>query len=221
MKAMILAAGKGTRLLPLTEKLPKPMIPISSEPLIVHQLRWLKRGGITDVVINLHHLGEQIRSHLGSGRQFGVSITYSEEEELLDTGGGIVNALSLLGDDEFVVLNGDVWTSFRFQRQLVEPQATIHLILVSRPETREHGDFGLNQHWVSRSEAPTSNTWVYSGIAYVNPSVFASESLRAFSLRDVIFKEVAEGRVSGEVFDGIWFDVGTHDALKRVRRLML
>ena len=221
MKAMILAAGKGTRLLPLTEKLPKPMIPISSEPLIVHQLRWLKRGGITDVVINLHHLGDQIRDYLGSGKQFGVKISYSEEEELLDTGGGIVKALPMLGEDEFVVLNGDIWTGFRFQRDIVEPSATIHLVLVPCPKSRSQGDFGLNECWVTRDTNSAENPWVYSGIAFVKPQVLFNQSVRPFSLRDVLFEEVSQNRVSGEIFDGIWFDIGTHEGLKQVRRLML
>ena len=220
-KAMILAAGKGTRLLPLTEKLPKPMIPISGEPLIVHQIRWLKRAGVRDVVVNLHHLGGQIRNHLGSGRQFGVSIAYSEERELLDTGGGIVKALPLLGDEPFIVMNADVWTGFRFAANVELKDATIHLVLVSVPEDREFGDFGLDGNKVVRHEERAKNTWVYSGIAYLDPKVFKRETVRRFSLRDILFREIAAGRVSGHVFEGIWFDVGTHEKLKRVRRLML
>lgn len=218
---MILAAGKGTRLLPLTEKLAKPMIPISSEPLIVHQLRWLKSGGITDVVINLHHLGDQIRSHLKSGRQFGMNISYSEEEKLLETGGGIVKALPLLGDDEFIALNGDVWTGYRFERSVDQLNSRIHLILVPKPASREFGDFGLQADMVTRSNQPRPDDWVYSGIAFIRPEVFQGEAVRPFSLRDVLFREIDQGHVTGEVFEGMWFDVGTHEALKQVRRLML
>ena len=221
MKAMILAAGKGTRLAPLTEKLPKPMIPISSEPLIVHQLRWLKRAGIVDIVVNLHHLGEQIRKHLGSGRQFGVKINFSVEDELLETGGGIVKALPLLGLDEFVLLNGDVWTGYRFQRSVVDVQATLHLVLVPKPEDREHGDFDLRGNKVIRHVEQASNPWVYSGIAFINPEIFKGETVRPFSLREILFREIDANRVTGEVYEGIWHDIGTHDELKRVRRLML
>ena len=218
---MILAAGRGTRLAPLTEKLPKPMIPISSEPLIVHQLRWLRRAGIVDVVVNLHHLGEQIRSHLGTGRQFGVNITYSDEEELLETGGGIVKALPFLGFDEFVLLNGDVWTGYRFQRTVRDPNATMHLILVPKPKQREAGDVALEGTTVRRHADRASNPWVYSGIAFIDPKIFEGEQVRPFSLREILFREIAAGRVSGEVFEGIWFDIGTHEQLRRVRRLML
>lgn len=218
---MILAAGKGTRLAPLTEKLPKPMIPISSEPLIVHQLRWLKRAGIVDIVVNLHHLGEQIRSYLGSGRQFGVNIRYSAEVELLETGGGIVNALPLLGPDEFVLLNGDVWTGYRFQRSVIDAQATMHLVLVNKPEDREYGDVDLQGSSVIRHIEYASNPWVYSGIAFVKPEIFDGESVRPFSLREILFREIDASRVTGEVYEGVWHDIGTHDGLKRVRRLML
>lgn len=218
---MILAAGKGTRLAPLTEKLPKPMIPISSEPLIVHQLRWLKRAGIVDVVVNLHHLGEQIRAHLGSGRQFGVNISYSEEDEILETGGGIVKALPILGSDEFVLLNGDVWTGYRFSRSVVDPEATMHLILVPKPEYRESGDVDLDGSKVRRPDEQESRLWVYSGIAFIKPEIFQGEKVRPFSLREILFREIAANRVSGEIYEGNWFDIGTHEQLKRVRRLML
>lgn len=218
---MILAAGKGTRLAPLTEKLPKPMIPISSEPLIVHQLRWLKRAGIVDIVINLHHLGEQIRDCLGTGRQYGVNISYSDEEELLETGGGIVKALPMLGSDEFVLLNGDVWTSYRFTRTMADSNATMHLILVPKPQHREYGDVNLQGNIVSRCADQDSCLWVYSGIAFVKPQIFSDEKVRPFSLREVMFREIAASRVTGEVHEGVWFDIGTHDQLKQVRRLML
>lgn len=218
---MILAAGKGTRLAPLTEKLPKPMIPISSEPLIVHQLRWLKRAGIVDIVVNLHHLGDQIREHLGTGRQYGVNIRYSDEEVLLETGGGIVQALPMLGSDEFVLLNGDVWTSYRFTRTLVDPDATMHLILVSKPQNREFGDVDLRGNKVLRRADRDSCPWVYSGIAFVKPEIFSGEKVRPFSLREVLFREIAARRVTGEVYEGIWYDIGTHEQLKQVRRLML
>lgn len=218
---MILAAGKGTRLAPLTEKLPKPMIPISSEPLIVHQLRWLKRAGIVDVVVNLHHLGDQIREHLGSGRQFGVNISYSNEDVLLETGGGIVKALPLLGSEEFVLLNGDVWTSYRFTRKVLDREATMHLILVPKPDDREHGDVSLEDTRVLRHGHRDSNRWVYSGIAFVKPDIFKEETVRPFSLREILFREIAANRVTGETHEGIWYDIGTHEQLKRVRRLML
>ena len=121
MKAMILAAGRGERLRPLTEHTPKPLVRVGGTPLIAHQLRWLASAGITEIVVNLHHLGEQIASFCGDGQQFGVAIQYSREEELLETAGGILNALPLLGDEPFVVLNGDVYTDFPFARLPAAP----------------------------------------------------------------------------------------------------
>ena len=144
MKAMILAAGRGERLRPLTDRMPKPMIPIASEPLITHQIRWLQRAGVTEVVINLHHLGEQIQSHLGSGRDLGVSIRYSLEEELLDTGGGIVKALPLLGEAPFLLLNGDIWSNFRFVSLVDAMPETGHVVLTPTPAHRKVSDFGLD-----------------------------------------------------------------------------
>lgn len=221
MKAMILAAGKGTRLLPLTEKVPKPMIRISSEPLIVHQIRWLKRGGLTDLVINLHHLSDQIQDYLGNGRRFGVSIQYSHEEELLETGGGIVKALPTLGEDPFLLLNGDIWTNYRFQSLPLERGHTIHLVLVDKPAERDHGDFNLSDYQVLHSSCQSDNHLVYCGIAYVDPIVFKDETIRAFSFRDTLYREIEAGRVTGERFDGTWIDIGTHEGLKQVRRLMI
>lgn len=214
---MILAAGRGTRLLPLTERVPKPMIPIHSEPLIVHQLRWLRRAGITDVVINLHHLANQISDFLGDGSQWGVRIQYSVEEELLDTGGGIVRALPLLGNERFAVLNSDVWTSYRLVPPGDVDDSSMHLVLVERPAHRFEGDFGLEGQTVIRPPEITHRHWVYSGIAYIHPKVFDGFNRSRFSLRDVMFHEVALGRVSGEIFRGVWFDTGTHEELDRLR----
>ena len=129
MRAMILAAGRGERLRPLTERVPKPMIPIGGEPLIVHQLRWLRRAGIEEVVVNLHHLGEQVEGHVGNGGDVGIRVRYSREASLLGTGGGIKRALPLLGDDPFLVLNGDIWTSFAFRDVLGVSPEVAHLVL--------------------------------------------------------------------------------------------
>ena len=221
MKAMILAAGQGTRLLPLTESIPKPMIPISSEPLIVHQIRWLGRAGVSDIVINLHHLGDQIRDCLGTGVHLGVKIRYSVEEELLDTGGGIVKALPLLGREPFLVLNGDVWTSYRFRFSEDSIHSRIHLVLVDRPDPESPGDFSLKNYDVERSADDAERNLVYAGISLIRPEVFLGYSEIAFSLRDVLFREVDEGNVTGEHFDGVWFDIGSHDQLKKLRRFLM
>ena len=221
MKAMILAAGRGTRLAPLTEAMPKPMIPIASEPLIVHQLRWLHRAGIRDVVINLHHLGEQIRDHIGRGGDFGVRVQYSVEEELLETGGGILKALPMLGPEPFLVLNGDVWTNYPF-RELSElaPQLA-HLVLTPTPEGQA-GDFRLEGDSVRRdADDPDARDLTFCGIAVLREAIFQDAPSGPFSMRDLYFRAAAEGRLEGERFDGLWVDIGTHDQLRRVRRINL
>ena len=167
---MILAAGKGTRLLPLTEKIPKPMLPINSEPLIVHQIRWLKRAGVRDIVVNVHHLADQIESCLGSGRHLGVRVTLSRETQLLETGGGIANALKYLGNDPFIVLNGDVWTSYQFRRLAQTSTDFAHLVL--RPAAAESGgkDFSLSDKIVSRHDDHANHTHTFCGISLLHPA---------------------------------------------------
>lgn len=221
MRAMILAAGRGERLRPLTETMPKPMIPVSSEPLIVHQLKWLKRAGIRNIVINLHHLGEQIESHIGGGKQYGVNVSYTHEEALLDTGGGICNALPLLDAEPFVVLNGDVWTNYRFASLIARSTDCAHLVLTSKPESRALGDFSLVEGNVQRSADVRERDLVFCGISVIHPKIFDSSPNGAFSLtRDLLFDRVANQEVTGEIFDGLWIDIGSPEGLKHVRRVM-
>ncbi len=214
---MILAAGRGERLRPLTDHTPKPLVPIAGQPLIAHQLRWLAAAGIHDVVINLHHLGEAIAAALGDGAQLGVRVRYSREGTLLETGGGIVRALPLLGAGPFVILNGDVWTDYPFAR-LPTTLATdlAHLVLTPTPANRSEGDFGFEAGRVQRgAERP----YVYCGICVLAPQLFEDAPAAPFSLRELLFKAIAAGRVSGEVWRGCWIDIGTPDQLEAVRRL--
>ena len=190
---MILAAGKGTRLLPLTESIPKPMILINSEPLIVHQIRWLKRAGIREFVLNVHHLGEQIEASLGSGRHLGVNITYSRETDLLDTGGGIARALEYLGDSPFVVMNGDIWTSFPFASLVARGTESAHLVLHPSIQETRALDFALDGAIVKRFEDPTLHTHTFCGISLLHPNIFRRQRSEVFSLtRDLIFALTAE-----------------------------
>ncbi|MCY3885162.1 MAG: nucleotidyltransferase family protein [Gammaproteobacteria bacterium] len=216
---MILAAGKGTRLFPLTETVPKPMILINSEPLIVHQIRWLKRAGVQDIVVNIHHLADQIETCLGSGRHLGVRITLSRETKLLETGGGIAKALKFLGKEPFIVLNGDIWTNFQFR--LLAQATTEYAHLVLRHIDAEGGrDFALNNGLVSRSKDPVDHTHTFCGISVLHPRIFEETSSESFSLtRDLLFRLTNEGKVTGELFDGAWVDIGSPQGLKRVRSL--
>jgi MurNAc alpha-1-phosphate uridylyltransferase len=212
MRAMILAAGRGERLKPLTDSVPKPMLPVGGEPLIARQLRALARAGIARVVINLHHLGEQIASFCGAGERFGVRIDYSREEELLDTGGGIVKALPLLGEAPFMILNGDILTDFPFERLTAAPPdwADLHLVLTPRPAHRANGDFDCEAGKVTgRGEA-----YVYCGIAVLRPGLFEGRVAEPFSLQQILFDAVAAGRVSAEIWTGTWIDIGSHDQLR-------
>jgi N-acetyl-alpha-D-muramate 1-phosphate uridylyltransferase len=212
---MILAAGRGERLRPLTDRVPKPLLPIAGEPLIAHQLRWLARAGIRDVVINLHHLGDAIAASLGDGAPFGVRIAYSRETTRLETGGGIVKALPLLGTEPFLVLNGDIWTDFPFEHLQLAHGDLAHLVLVEKPTHRSEGDFGLIGDRVTR----TQRSHVYCGISILHPSLLDAAPAGPFSLRDLLFDAADAGRVGGETWSGRWIDIGSPDQLDAVRRI--
>ncbi len=219
MKAMILAAGRGERLQPLTSHTPKPMIPVGGKPLIAHQLSWLKNANITEIVINLHHLGEKIETFCGDGSRFGVNIRYSREARLLDTAGGIANALPLLGEHPFVLLNGDVFTDFPFASLPERPPqwADVHLVLTPTPGYRSDGDFELADDRV----IARGSTFVYCGIAVIDPRwiqalVDASPGAEPtpLSLQQPLFRAVAAGRVSAQRWDGVWIDIGSPAQLR-------
>ena len=204
---MILAAGRGERLRPLTDRTPKPLIPVAGKPLIAHQLQWLQAAGITEVVINLHHLGAQIEAFCGDGRDFGVHIRYSREEVLLETAGGIANALPLLGSAPFLLLNGDVFTDFDFSHLPQRPPAwaDLHAVLTPTPEYREHGDFECADGRITgRGE-----TYVYCGIAVVDPAWLAHLPAEPHSLQQPLFEAVHRGRASAQIWTGDWIDIGT------------
>jgi N-acetyl-alpha-D-muramate 1-phosphate uridylyltransferase len=212
---MILAAGRGERLRPLTDQTPKPLLPIAGVPLIVHQVRWLQAAGVSDIVVNLHHLGAQIEDRLGDGEQLGVRIQYSHETTLLETGGGIQRALPLLGDAPFIILNGDVWTDYPFTTlPKVLGGDLVHLVLTATPRHRGEGDFGLDGDRVTRGAA---RPYTYCGIAVMAPALFDDAPAPPFSLRELLFAAIAQQRISGELWSGRWIDIGTPDQLQAVR----
>ncbi|SDZ44570.1 N-acetylmuramate alpha-1-phosphate uridylyltransferase MurU [Pseudomonas sp. NFIX28] len=219
MKAMILAAGKGERMRPLTLTTPKPLIRAAGVPLIEYHLQALARAGFTEIVINHAWLGQQIEDHLGDGSRFGLSIRYSPEGEPLETGGGIFRALPLLGDEPFLVVNGDVWTDYDF-RLLKRPLDTLaHLVLVENPTHHTAGDFILSDTQVRDAE-PGAQTLTYSGIAVLHPLLFKGCTPGAFKLAPLLRKAMADGQVSGERLQGHWVDVGTHERLAEVETLL-
>lgn len=217
MKAMILAAGKGERLRPLTLHTPKPLVRAGDVPLIEYHIRALAQAGFSELVINHAWLGEQIEAYLGDGSGLGVQIRYSPEGEPLETGGGIHRALPLLGDEPFVVVNGDIWTNYPFENLKHPLKGLAHLVLVDNPAHHPVGDFTLVDGMI-RDDLSAALT--YSGIAVLSPELFHGCAAGAFKLAPLLRKAVDEGQVSGEHFDGRWIDVGTHERLAEVERMV-
>lgn len=219
MKAMILAAGKGERLRPLTLHTPKPLVPVAGVPLIEYHLRALAAAGITEVVINHAWLGQQIEDHLGDGARFGVHIRYSAENEPLETGGGIFRALPLLGREPFVLVNGDIWTDYCFTALPSCLAGLAHLVLVDNPAHHPEGDFVLQDGQVLGSSAGLPSL-TYSGLAVLSPQLFAGCAEGAFKLAPLLRQAMDAGQVSGEYYLGHWVDVGTHERLAEVEQLL-
>ncbi|WP_434609212.1 nucleotidyltransferase family protein [Pseudomonas sp. D2-30] len=219
MKAMILAAGKGERMRPLTLTTPKPLIRVAEIPLIEYHLRALVAAGFGEIVINHAWLGQQIEDHLGDGSRFGVRIVYSPEGEPLETGGGIFRALPLLGDEAFLVVNGDIWTDFDFSTLPRSLDASAHLVLVDNPEHHPDGDFVLTDGKVHEG-ASTADKLTYSGIAVLHPRLFDGCAAGAFKLAPLLRKAMDHGQVSGERLQGHWVDVGTLERLAQIEKLI-
>jgi N-acetyl-alpha-D-muramate 1-phosphate uridylyltransferase len=210
--AMVLAAGRGERLRPITDTLPKPLAAVAGKPLIVYHLEALARAEIRDVVINLSWLGELIRAALGNGSRYGVRITYSEEGPVpLETGGGIHRALPLLGPGPFLVVNADVWTDMDFSRVLPPAEgADARLLLAPNPPQHPRGDFGLEGDLVV---ARDTERFTYTGIGVYRPELFAGCAPGKFPLLPLLERAMAARRLQGEVYRGEWLDIGSPDRL--------
>lgn len=211
MKAMILAAGRGERLRPLTDRTPKPLLHAGGRPLIEHTLLALIAGGFQDIVINTAHLGGQIEQALGSGGRYGIRIAYSPEPEALETGGGIHRALPLLGDEPFAVVNGDIATDFPYARLQTHPRGMAHLVLVPNPPHHPHGDFALVDGLAKDEDTDGRHT--FSGIGVYRPELFAGCEAGKFPLAPLLRRAMAEDAVSGELYRGFWMDIGTVERL--------
>ncbi len=215
MKAMILAAGRGERMRPLTDHRPKPLLPVAGRPLIAHHLEALQAAGIKEVVINTGHLAEQLPAALGEGQRWGLHIAWSPEPpEALETGGGIFQALPLLGTEPFIVINGDVWTDYPLARWVQPPfllAGLAHLVLVDNPPHHAGGDFALGSDGqVSEHGAPR---WTFSGLSVLRPELFADCQVGRFPLGPLLRRAMASGQVSGEHYQGHWRDIGTPERL--------
>ncbi len=219
MKVMILAAGHGKRLRPLTDHTPKPLVEVGGTPLIVHHLEKLAAAGFREIVINLGHLGSKIPEALGDGSSWGVRIDYSDEgPEPLETGGGLAKALPLLGQEVFLVVNGDVWCDLDFATipKTLPPKDDALLYLVPQPAWRERGDFSLStSDRVLEAESPDL---LYTGIALYHPRILDGAKVEKFSIVPLLRSAIANNRVGGIVHEGTWDDVGTPERLEALRQ---
>lgn len=216
MKAMLLAAGRGERMRPITDTLPKPLLRVGGRALIAWHLAALARAGIREVVINLSWLGEQLRAALGDGQEFGVRISWSEEGPVpLETGGGIFRAVPVLGPGPFLVVNSDIWTDIDFGRLSLEPGAHAHLVLVANPPHHPRGDFALEGDVIVNRD---SERFTYSGVGLYHPEFFHDCTARRFPLLPLLNRAIAARRARGEVHRGQWCDVGSPERLASLER---
>lgn len=213
MKAMILAAGRGERMRPLTDLLPKPLLAVGGKPLIVHHIEKLKSAGVTELVINHAWLGHKLVESLGDGSALGVTIHWSAEESALETAGGIVQALPLLGAEPFLVINGDTWLDVDYHTLVSQPLGDdlAHLWLVPNPPQHPSGDFALQGGRVMDMPAFT-----FSGVGLYDPAAFAGLAGGARKLAPLLRDWMAQGRVGGSLLAGEWRDIGTVDRLREL-----
>jgi MurNAc alpha-1-phosphate uridylyltransferase len=211
MQAMILAAGMGKRMLPLTNTIPKPLLMLKGQPLIVHLLQALKNNGVDTVVINLYHFKQQIRDLLQDGSKYGVKIKYSEESELLGTGGGIVNALPLLAPEPFIVVSADIYSEYIFATLPKKLCGLAHLVLVDNPFFNPKGDFALKNGKICFAG---DTMLTYASIGIFTKELFVDPPDSAFPLNILLKKAINNNMVTGEHFTGIWHNIGTPDLLK-------
>jgi N-acetyl-alpha-D-muramate 1-phosphate uridylyltransferase len=220
MRAMILAAGRGERLRPLTDTLPKPLIEVGGKPLIVHHLEALAAAGFSEVVINLGWQGEKIPAALGHGERWGLEIHYSQEPPgALETAGGIRHALDLLGPEPFLVIAGDILCDFALEKfRGYRPAGLAHLLMVDNPAHHPEGDFGLVN---GRLDPVARPRLTFSGIAVYRPALFADLAPGRYPLRPLFEQAIATAQLSGERHSGYWSDVGTPERLALARRSFL
>jgi MurNAc alpha-1-phosphate uridylyltransferase len=225
MKAMILAAGYGKRLRPLTNTTPKPLLVVGGKPLLQHHIERLAAAGITELVINTSWLGAQIEDYFADGADFGVQISWSREPEPLETGGGIANAIPLLGSDPFLLINGDIWTDVplgSLDANKLEIGLDAWILLVNNPEHNPNGDFGVTDHLVTFQDKPY---FTYSGISLLRPQLFSAykannAGIQSFRWLDVLAPCIKAGLVGAEVYTGDWWDVGTVERYQQLNQYL-
>ena len=214
MKAMILAAGRGERLRPLTDKTPKPLIKVAGKSLIEYHLLNLSAAGFNEIIINTAWLAEKIHQQLGDGSNYNVTIQYSDEGDALETAGGIINALPFLGKKPFLVVNGDIWCDFDFSTlPKLNKSTQAHLVLVNNPDHNQKGDFALQENLIKNTGTPM---YTFSGIGIYSPDFFTDQPLGSVPLAPIIRNKCNDGLVSGQFYDGSWTDVGTLERLQEL-----
>ena len=219
---MILAAGLGKRMRPLTANLPKPLLKVRGKPLIEHQIEKLVAAGVSGIVINHFYLGDMIEAAVGDGKRFGVEISYSRETTRLDTAGGIIKSLSQLQDDSFIVVNADIWTDFEFSRlQAVDGKDRLaHLVLVDDADHNPYGDFYIDDVGrVHEDHSTRDQKLTFSGISVLHKKLFTGLSIEPLSVVPLLQAAMAENRVSGVIHPGLWMDIGTPERLLKVNAL--
>jgi len=217
MKVMILAAGRGERLRPLTESVPKPLVEVAGQTLLGRHLERLARAGITRAVINVSHLAEKIIARFGDGSQTGLRIDWSRETEPLETAGGIAHARALLGPDPFLLVNADIWCDYDFSglKDFALGPRLSHLVLVPNPVQHPGGDFSFESGIVGNGAAPR---YTYAGIAVLSPRLVASVAAGRKAQLAPLWRAAAErGEVTGELYEGLWSDIGTPQRLAALR----
>ncbi len=226
MKAMILAAGRGERMRPLTDNLPKPLLKVGAKSLIEYHIDALQKAGIRELVINHAWLGYKIEAYLGNGSQFGVNIQYSRERQALETAGGIIQALDLLGHDFFIVVNGDIFTDYDYSRlSHLKTDRLAHLVLVKNPEHNSTGDFYLKSGVTGEADVYTDNVsagtmqaYTFSGIGLYHPDFFADSKPGRQALAPLLRDAMNHQLVSGELYQGAWLDIGTPQRLAELNQ---
>lgn len=218
MKAMILAAGLGQRMRPLTDSLPKPLLCVGGKPLLQYHLEALAGLRIKEVIINLAHLGEKIREYAGNGDQFGLNIQYSEESEPLETAGGLLHALPLLGEAPFLLINGDVWSDYplaQLSRHQLKANENAHLVLVPNPDFHPDGDFAPDSQGILVTDKALEK-FTFAGISLIHPKLISEYPLqrRKFPLGEVLRHGIEQCQITAEVYRGHWSDVGTPERLE-------
>lgn len=220
MQAMILAAGRGNRLRPLTDVTPKPLIEVKGKPLIVYHIENLHQAGITDIVINVRYLGDKIQDYLGNGAAWGVKIQYSVEETELEVGGGIFNALSLLKKSPFIIVNGDIWTDYPLVSLKTKAKGLAYLVMVDNPSHNQKGDYHLEDNGLLSRQAFLPSL-TYSGISILHPDLFTDCTKGAsFRLAPLLDKAAYAQKLYGEYYQGAWTDVGTIERLHHLENFL-